>query len=228
MGKFIVIDGLDGSGKGTQAERLKTYLEGTGRRVRLLSFPMYESEGCHLVKLYLGGKLGAHPEDTNAYAASSFFAADRYISYLTDWKADIEDPETVVIANRFTTANAVHQLSKMPREAWDGFLDWLWDYEYDKLGVPRPDLVLYLEMTPAISHRLVAARSAETGQAQDIHETDPHHLENSYAAALYSSEKLGWTRIRCYDGEEPLSREAIGAVIAKRVERLLAGSLSEE
>ena len=217
MGKFIVIDGLDGSGKGTQSELLKKRLEGAGYKVRLLSFPMYESESSSLVRMYLGGKLGEHPEDTNAYAASSFFAADRYVSYRTDWKKDIDDDETIVIANRFTTANAVHQLSKMPKEDWDSFLSWLWDYEYKKLGVPAPDLVLYLEMTPEISMALVSHRSEATGQVKDIHELDPTHLINSYKAAIYSSEKLGWERIRCFEGSSPLGIEEISEMIKKKV-----------
>ncbi len=225
MGKFIVIDGLDGSGKGTQSELLKNRLEKAGYRVRLLSFPMYESESSSLVRMYLGGELGSNPSDTNAYAASSFFAADRYVSYRTDWKKDIEDKETIVIANRFTTANAVHQLSKMPREDWDAFLDWLWDYEYKKLGVPAPDLVIYLEMTPEISMALVSHRSEETGQQKDIHELDPTHLKNSYAAAIYSSEKLGWERIRCYEGNKPLTIGKISEMIAEKVHNAIAINL---
>lgn len=221
MGKFIVIDGLDGSGKGTQSEILKKRLEENGVKVRLLSFPMYESESSALVRMYLGGALGSDPSDTNAYAASSFFAADRYASYKTDWKKDIEDPDTVIIANRFTTANAVHQLSKMPRDEWDSFLNWLWDYEYKKLGVPAPDLVLYLEMTPEISMKLVGRRSMETGQVKDIHELDPEHLKNSYKAAIYSSEKLGWERICCYRGSEPLSIDEISETVAEKVHNSL-------
>ncbi len=221
LGKFIVIDGLDGSGKGTQSELLKEKLERAGYKVRLLSFPMYESEGSSLVRMYLGGKLGDRPEDTNAYAASSFFAADRYVSYRTDWKKDIDDPETVVIANRFTTANAVHQLSKMPKEDWDSFLSWLWDYEYKKLGVPEPDLVLYLEMTPEISMALVSHRSEATGQIKDIHELDAMHLINSYEAAIYSSEKLGWERIRCFEGEMPIDIVEISEMIKEKVTQKL-------
>lgn len=221
MGKFIVIDGLDGSGKGTQSEILKTRLERAGKKVKLLSFPKYESKSSTLVKMYLGGELGSNPSDTNAYAASMFFAADRYVSYRTEWKADIEDPDTVVIANRFTTANAVHQLSKMPREKWDDFLSWLWDLEYGKLEIPHPDLVIYLEMTPEISMALVEHRSEETGAVKDIHELDKSHLVNSYAAAMYSSEKLGWQRIRCYEGDKPLSIETIADIVAESVKKEL-------
>ena len=122
MGKLIVIEGLDGSGKGTQAARLAEYLRGKGCRVREISFPDYESEGSVLVKMYLDGKLGENPDDTNAYAASMFYAADRYVSYRTDWEKDYMDPDTIVIANRYTTANAYHQLSKLPRDRWEGFL----------------------------------------------------------------------------------------------------------
>ena len=127
----------------------------------------------------------------------------------------------MVIANRFTTANAVHQLSKMPREDWDEFLSWLWDYEYEKLGVPRPDLVLYLEMTPEISMSLVNSRSQETGRKKDIHELDPRHLENSYEAAMYSSDKLGWTRVRCYRDGTPRPIEEIGEEILAETEKIL-------
>jgi dTMP kinase len=209
MGKFIAIDGLDGSGKGTQSELLVERLRAEGKRVRVLSFPMYENESSVLVRMYLEGKLGDKPSDTNAYAASMFFGADRYVSYVTDWKKDIDDENTYVVANRYTTANAVHQLSKLPKEQWDSFLAWLWDYEFDKLCLPRPDAVLYLEIPPALSRRMIASRSAQTGRAQDIHEKDATHLDRSYEAALYASAHLGWNQIRCYEGDAMRSRQAI-------------------
>lgn len=213
MGRFIVIDGLDASGKETQTELLRASLEAVGKRVRVISFPQYDSESSAFVRMYLSGGLGAHPEDTNAYAASSFFAADRYISYRLDWKRDIDDPETVVIANRYTTANAVHQLAKLPCGEWDGFLSWLWDYEFKKLGIPFPDEVIYLEMLPEISLRLLKKRAETTGRVTDIHETDRHFIENSYRAAMYASDRLGWTRIVCYRDGEPLSRDNIHRMI---------------
>ena len=209
MGRFLVIDGLDGSGKETQTKILADYLTSIGKRVRLLSFPCYESPSSLFVRMYLGGELGSRPDDTNAYAASSFFAADRYLSYRLDWQKDIDDPDTVVIANRYTTANAVHQLAKLPEAEWDAFLTWLWDYEFAKLGIPAPDDILYLEMLPAISIRLIKSRSAETGRAIDIHEADENFLLRSYKAAMYASDRLNWTRIRCYNGTEPKTREEI-------------------
>lgn len=205
MGRFIVIDGLDGSGKETQSKLLINYLAAKGVKTRYLSFPVYESDSSLFVRKYLNGELGGRPEDTNAYAASTFFACDRYLSYRTDWKKDIDDPGMVVIANRYTTANAVHQLSKLGRTEWDGFLSWLWDYEFSKLGLPAPDSVIYLEMTPEISHRLIKSRGRET----DIHESTAGFLERSYEAAVYASEHLGWNRIRCYNGSEPLTRDEI-------------------
>ena len=209
MGKFIAIDGLDGSGKGTQSEKLVDKLISEGKKVKILSFPMYESDSSLFVKMYLEGKLGDKPSDTNAYTASMFFACDRYISYATDWKNDILDPDTYVVANRYTTANAVHQLSKLPEEEWECFLTWLWDFEFTKLGLPEPDLVIYLELPPSISLSLVKSRSDSTGQKMDIHEKDTEYMAKCYEAALYSCQQLGWKRIQCYNGDTIRTREDI-------------------
>ncbi|MBO5261488.1 MAG: deoxynucleoside kinase [Clostridia bacterium] len=220
MGKFIAIDGLDGSGKGTQSELLVQRLKKEGKRVRVLSFPVYENDSSLFVRMYLEGKLGSKPSDTNAYAASMFFGADRYVSYRQDWKKDIEDPDTIVVANRYTTANAVHQLSKLPKEEWESFLAWLWDFEFEKLGLPEPDLVLYLELPPKLSLSLVKSRSGETGQKMDIHELDTEYMDKCYEAALYSCKKLGWRQIKCYNGDEIRTREDIAEEIYKEVGKL--------
>ena len=199
MAKLIAIDGLDGSGKETQSKRLAKYLIEKGKKVRLLSFPTYDGKGSAFVDMYLKGELGKNPEDTNAYAASVFFAMDRYYSFKTDWSKDYYDDNTYIIANRYTSANAVHQLSKLPREIWDGFLEWLWDFEFKKIGLPAPDRVVYLEMKPEVSMSLINSRSEQTGRVKDIHEADSNHLINSYSAAVYSSEKLNWDMIHCCD-----------------------------
>lgn len=217
MGKFIVIDGLDGSGKETQTKLLAEKLESMGKRVRVLSYPRYDSEGSALVRLYLGGGLGSSADDTNAYAASAFFAADRYVSYRTEWQKDYADTDTVFIANRYTTANAVHQMAKLPRDEWDSFLLWLWDFEYEKLGIPAPDKIIYLEMHPDVSIKLIRSRSAETGRKMDIHETSSDFLYRSYDAALYAARKLGWSSIRCCREDELLSREAIHEAVLDEV-----------
>ncbi len=199
MGKLIVLEGLDGSGKGTQSRLLAERLNKEGKKVRLIDFPSYGSAGASLVELYLGGGLGGKPEDTGAYAASMFFAADRYVSYRQDWGKDWQDPDTIVIANRYTTANAYHQLSKMDKDQWDGFLAWLWDFEYTKLGLPTPDQVILIDVPQSVSDANVEKRSRETGAVLDIHETDHAYLHRCREAALYVAEKCHWNVVACAD-----------------------------
>jgi len=224
MGKLIAIDGLDGSGKKTQSDILCHRIGERGIRVRELSFPVYESESSALARLYLSGGLGGKPDDTNAYAASMFFAADRYVTYRLDWHADAEDPETVIVANRYTTANAIHQLTKLPREMWDEFLLWLYDFEYKKLGLPEPDIVIFLEVPPEVTLSLIKTRSDETGISRDIHESDAAYIKACHAAAVYAADRLGWHTIKCcrtnIDGQPVMrSRDEIAA----DVERAIAG-----
>ncbi len=219
MRNFFAIDGLDGSGKHTQYELLSEYLSSRGVRVRKLDFPVYNKDSSFFVRMYLGGKLGSSPDDTNAYAASMFFAADRYVSFVTDWRRDFLDPDTVLIADRYTTANAIHQLSKLPRDEWDAFLDWLCDFEFSKLSLPAPDTVIYLELPPEISIEMVERRSAETGRERDIHELDRAYIARSYEAGLYAAERLSWCRINCADGSgrSMRAREEIFSDIKKIV-----------
>jgi len=139
-GKLLVLEGLDGSGKATQAKLLAAHLAGSGRRVMEVTFPDYESDSSALVKMYLSGQFGSRPDDVNPYAASSFYAVDRYASYKTKWGSFYE-AGGIVIADRYTTSNAVHQCSKLPPDQWDGFLRWAFEYEYQLLGLPAPDAV---------------------------------------------------------------------------------------
>ena len=217
---LIALDGLDGSGKETQTKLLLSSLEEKKIPYRYLSFPTYDDEMSAAVKMYLSGKFGEDPNAVNGYAASSFFAVDRVCSFLLDWKKDY-DAGTLIVANRYTTANAVHQLSKLPPEQADGFLDWLFDFEFAKLGLPKPDLVLYLCLPPEMSRALVEKRSQETGRTTDIHEKSKTHLEQSYRAALYSSEKLGWARIDCVKDGTLRTREDIHEEVLGHVEKLL-------
>lgn len=198
---FIAIDGLDASGKKTQTELLIKYLENKGVPYRYLSFPTYDKDYSRFVDMYLTGLFGDDPESVNAYAASSFFAMDRYASFMLDWKKDYDEGK-IIIANRYTTANAVHQLSKLPENEYDSFVDWLYDYEFVKLGLPKPDEVIYLSLPPEMSVRLIEKRCAQTGAQKDIHEKSVTHLENSYKAVRFSSKKLGWHTIDCTDGEQ--------------------------
>ena len=221
MGILIALDGLDGSGKETQTRLLEDALKARGIPCRSISFPTYDDKMSAAVKLYLGGAFGDDPSAVGGYAASSFYAVDRYCSYMLDWKRDYDDG-VVILANRYTTANAVHQLSKLPEDAYDAFLEWLFDYEFDKLGLPAPDLVLYLCVPPAVSDALVKSRSSQTGRSTDIHENNKQHLHDSYRAALYSADKLGWAKIDCASDEQTLrTREDIHAEVLSHVSKLL-------
>ncbi len=223
MSKLIVLEGLDGSGKGTQTELLQKYLKDAGYRTHVIDFPNYKSEGSALVRLYLGGGLGKTPGDTNAYAASMFFAADRYVSYVNEWREAYAREDTVVIANRYTTANAYHQLAKMPEDEWKTFLDWLWDFEFCRLGLPAPDGVILLDMPESVSTALVRKRSEATGRVMDIHELDTAYLTKCRKAAAYAAGQCGWTVIRCAEegADAPRTREEIAEDVAEAAMRIL-------
>jgi len=193
MNKLIVIEGLDGSGKATQAKLLTSTLQEMGRTVRQVSFPDYESDSSALVKMYLAGEFGTSPSDVNAYAASSFYAVDRYASFKKDWEKDYA--EGIIVADRYTISNAIHQCSKLPQEQWDGYLDWLFDFEYRLLGIPEPDLVIYLKVDPEVSQRLLAERYHGDISKEDIHEKDREYLRRCQEAAAYCVDRLGWSVI---------------------------------
>lgn len=218
MGRFIVIDGLDGSGKHTQLTRLADHLRAQGKKVRTIDFPHYNTPGCVLVEEYLNGKFGDKPEDTGAYAASLFYAMDRFYSYATDWKKDYLDPDTYLLADRYTTANAVHQTTKLDKSEWDSYLNWLFDTEFDKIALPRPDDVIYLEVPPALSRELVRRRSVSDNRAMDIHEKDAGFFEKSYEAALYTANYCGWTKIACHTEKD-------GALAMRQVDEITADIL---
>ena len=200
MPKLIAIEGLDGSGKGTQSALLADSVKRAGYNPVSVSFPDYDSPGAIPVKMYLGGELGRSPADTGAYAASMFFATDRYISYKTKWQTEADADGAIVVANRYTTANAYHQMAKLPEELWESYLDWLWDFEFTKLALPRPEGVIMLSLPTEVSASLIEKRCRETGVTKDIHECDMDYLAACRKAALYAADKLGWTVIRCEDG----------------------------
>lgn len=218
--KLIVIEGLDGSGKATQAKRLTEALVEKGIPVREVSFPDYGSDSSALVRMYLSGQFGTDPQDVNAYAASSFFAVDRFASYKKDWHRDYA--RGVVIADRYTTSNAVHQCSKLPKEQWDDFLNWLFDFEYKKLGIPAPDRVIYLNVDPAVSQALMTARYSGDENKKDIHERDIAYLRHSREAAAYCAEKLGWETVDCCRDGQMRSIEDIHKDVMKLLENSIA------
>jgi dTMP kinase len=220
MGKLIVIEGLDGSGKGTQAKLLFETLEKQGRKVKKISFPVYSSDSSALVKMYLAGQFGSKPGDVNAYAASSFYAVDRFASFKADWGKEYND-DYIIIADRYTTSNGVHQCSKLPQEEWNNFMDWLYDYEYKKVGIPKPDAVIYLDMSPEVSQKLMSKRYMGDESKKDIHEKDKEYLAKSRNAAYFCIGHDDWTKIKCDDGEKPLTIEEISDKIFEVVKKVL-------
>lgn len=221
-GKLIVIEGLDGSGKATQARMLWEKLLKQGENVRQVSFPDYESDSSALVKMYLSGQFGTAPSDVNAYAASSFYAVDRYASYKKDW-GPFYAAGGVIIADRYTTSNAIHQCSKLLENEWDAYLEWLFHFEYKLLGIPEPDLVLYLRVDPGVSQKLMSVRYEGHEEKKDIHEKDVEYLIRCSVAADYCAGKLGWKVIECADGGRMRKIEEIDSDILKLLTEVANG-----
>lgn len=199
---LIAIEGLDGSGKATQAAQLENHLRERGISVRRVSFPDYAEPSSALVKMYLNGDFGSEPDDVNAYAASTFYAVDRYASFRRSWQRDYEQG-TVILADRYTTSNAIYQMVKLPRSQWQSFLIWLADLEYDKMGIPRPRRTIYLDMPPEISQKLLSTRYHGDESKKDIHESHLDFLRSCRNAALYAGQYWSWSRISCADAGEP-------------------------
>ena len=220
MGQLIIFEGLDGSGKGTQTKLTAQRLKEQGRDLRQITFPDYDSESSALVKMYLSGAFGDKPDDVNAYAASSFYAVDRFASYKTDW-GEFYREGGLVLSDRYTTSNAVHQCSKLPRQQWESFLDWLFDFEYNKLGIPVPDCVIYLNVDPQVSQALMTARYSGDESKKDIHERDLAYLKHSREAAQYCAEKLGWLTVDCCRDGQMLPIEEIHKRIMLLVEKYI-------
>ncbi len=219
-GTLIVIEGLDGSGKATQSQLLFDALNGRGVPVMRVSFPNYESDSSALVKMYLRGEFGSHPDDVNAFAASSFYAVDRYADYKKNWQ-NFYARGGVVIADRYTTSNAVHQCSKLPSEDWDAFLSWLEEFEYHLLGIPSPDLTIYLRVEPEVSQRLMLERYHGDEGKKDIHEKDLEYLHRSQKAARYCAQRLNWLQIPCCDGDALRSVDSIHIDVLHAVDTLI-------
>lgn len=215
-GQLIVMEGLDGSGKATQAKLLCEELRKKGKKVRKVSFPDYESDSSALIKMYLAGLFGSDPSDVNAYAASSFYAVDRYASYKKDWGKFYENGG-IIIADRYTTSNAIHQCGKLSSEEWDAYLDWLFRFEYQMLEIPEPSLVVYLRVDPAVSQKLMTGRYEGHEEKKDIHEKNVEYLKRCQAAADYCAGKLGWKTIECERNGEMKSIEDIQEEITRKL-----------
>ncbi len=221
MGKLIVIEGTDGSGKSTQFRLLSDHLEKDGVQFKHLVFPRYSEESSALIRMYLGGQFGSKPSDVSAYAASAFYAVDRYASYKMDWGQWYESGG-LVLSDRYTTSNAVHQASKEQGQAREDYLKWLYEFEYDKLALPRPDLTIYLDVPTDFTEKMLRSREQATNTQADIHEKDMQYLSTCRECGRAAAEYYGWTVIRCVkDGSmRPMEdiHEEIYAAVRKCLE----------
>lgn len=211
-GKLIAIEGLDASGKATQAKLLAKRLAEAGCEVREVTFPNYESDSSTLVKMYLGGQFGSKPDDVNAYAASCFYAVDRYAGYKTDWGAFYE-AGGVIIADRYTTSNAVYQCAKVPQQERKAYLLWLMDFEYRLLGLPAPDSVIYLRTGLEVSERLMSNRYHGDESKKDVHEKNAEYLARCGEAADFCAEFMNWHTVQCSSGGAMRSIDDIHAEV---------------
>ena len=216
MGKLIVIEGTDGSGKSTQFKKLTQRLEVEGKAFQQLEFPQYAEPSSALIKMYLGGEFGHKPSDVNAYAASAFYAVDRYASYKKVW-GDWYENGGLVLSGRYTTSNAVHQASKEPEDKQADFLKWLYEFEYDKLGLPAPDLVIYLDVPTDFTEKMMRHREADTNTTADIHEQDMAYLATCRRMGKTAATYYGWTVIDCVRNDEMRSIEDIHEEIYRHV-----------
>ena len=222
MGKLIVIEGTDGSGKSTQFRLLTQRLEREGRAFQQLEFPQYSEPSSALIRMYLGGEFGHKPSDVNAYAASAFYAVDRYASYKKVWGKWYEDGG-LVLSGRYTTSNAVHQASKEPEEKRSEFLKWLYDFEYGKLGLPCPDLTIYLDVPTDYTEKMMRRRQADTHTSADIHEKDLEYLATCRRAGKAAAAFYGWTVIECVRDGAMRSIEDIHEEIYRHITECLEG-----
>ncbi|AIY78898.1 thymidylate kinase [Clostridium botulinum] len=222
-GKLIIIEsGSDASGKATQAKKLYERLLEEGYNIKKITYPNYDSPACMPVKMYLSGEFGNKPEDVNAYVASTFFAIDRFASYNKEWK-DFYDNGGIIISDRYTTSNMVHQAVKMDEEEKDKYLDWLYNLEFNLYKLPVPDCVMFLDVLPEISQKLMKDRNNKfTGEKEkDIHENNKDYLAKSYYNSLEIAEKYNWDKIKCNDGDNLKTIEEIHEEIYKKVKNYI-------
>ena len=219
-GKMIVLEGIDGSGKSTQFKKLTDRLFTEGHSFRQVTFPRYDNSSSALLRSYLNGEFGQDPEDVSAYAASTFFFVDRYASYKTDWGTYYENGG-LVLCDRYTTSNAIHQGAKLPQSELPAFLDWLYDFEFGKMELPKPDLVLYMDTTLEACLAQMAHRQAETNTHGDIHETHKDYLRACLETGALAADRLGWTKIACTENGAARSIADIHEDIYKIVKGVL-------
>lgn len=223
MGKLIVIEGTDSSGKETQTKRLFEKLEEKGLKVKKISFPNYDSPACEPVKMYLAGAFGEDAMKVNPYPVSTMYAIDRYASFKTDWEKFYNE-DGIIVTDRYVTSNMVHQASKIrDLDEKKQYLNWLENLEYEKMGIPRPDLVIFLNMPTDMAVKLMAERKNKiTGEEKkDIHERDKEYLKESHANACKIANIYNWKEIKCSDGDRIKTIEEIGEEVFSLVEKVV-------
>lgn len=211
MGRLIVFEGIDGSGKSTQYELLCGSFAAEGRNFMHVRFPRYDKPSSSLLRMYLQGEFGDDPDAVNAYAASSFYAVDRFASYMQDWRGYYESGG-MILTDRYTTSNAIHQGAKLPPEKRESFFKWLYEYEFGLLGLPAPDMVIFLDIESSQAARRLRNRQEVTDTTGDIHENDLLYLEQCAQCGKQAARLYGWQAIRCFNGglertESELHRE---------------------
>ena len=217
-GKIIIIEGLDGCGKSTQVDLLKKHF--TGENFRFLSFPDYDSLAGEIILEYLNRKIPETDPQKSAYSASSFYAIDRYISYRKDWRVDYEQGKTIISA-RYTTSNAIYQMTKLPRSEWETYRNWLYDYEYQKLGIPQPDEVIFLDVPVEVSQKLLSERYQGQETKKDLHEADIEFLKHCRDSALYASQAgKPWKFLQCCENAQLKPIETIQNELIQLIENI--------
>ena len=211
--KLIVIEGLDGGGKTTQLELLKELYP----NYRYITFPNYNSPSGEIVSSYLKGEYGEKDSTVSAYTASCFYAVDRYTSYKTDWEKDYIGGRTVISA-RYVSSNAIYQMTKLPHEKWDEYMNWLFDMEYTKFGMPKPNATRFLDVPVEVSRKLLLKRYDGDEQKLDLHESDLDFMNECRKAAMYVAEKENWIVVPCSDKGEPLPIMQIHKTIKEKIE----------
>lgn len=221
MAKLIIIEGLDGCGKSTQTALIKDFFEKNKITYRAIKLPDYDSPSSTLVKMYLNGEFGKNAGDVNAYAAGAFYAVDRYASFKLDWEQDYNTKD-VILADRYATSNSIYQMEKINEKDWDAYLDWSADFEYEKIGIPRPDAVIFLDMPVEISQKLMTQRYNGDEGKKDVHESNVEFLRRCRKSALYAAEKQNWHVVPCSEGNEPRTIDQIKDDIQKIVKKELS------
>lgn len=212
MAKLIIMEGLDGCGKSTQTALLEDYFKKEKLAYKKIKLPDYDSPSSTLVNMYLAGEFGTNANDVNAYAASAFYAVDRFASFKLKWKKDY-DNGSIILADRYATSNSIYQMEKIPKSEWDYYLNWAEDFEYNKIGIPKPDLVIYLDMPVEISQKLMTSRYNGDETKKDVHEVNVDFLKSCRESALYAAKKQNWKVIDCSKDGKPLPIEIIHSKI---------------